>query len=94
MQYTTSVEMYVNKAQDFRSKQMWWDSNLHWVWKQTLNHFAKLAKWLSSIVNTYMYDEKNVCFYHVTYALRVNPYSLITLISRIFLLETGAIYQI
>ena len=28
MHYTTSVEMYVNKAQDFRSKQMRWDSNL------------------------------------------------------------------
>ena len=35
------------------------------VRKRTPNHLTKLAKWLSCIMNTYLY-RAFVCFYHVT----------------------------
>ena len=36
----------------------------HLVPKRTLNHVAKLAKWLSCVISTYLCT---VCYYHVTY---------------------------
>ena len=38
----------------------------HLVHKQTLNHLATLAKWLSCVVSTYLYDATE-CYCHVTY---------------------------
>ena len=39
------------------NKHKWqqWDSNPQPVCKRTLNHLAKLAKWLSCVVSTYLY---------------------------------------
>ena len=39
------------------NKRKWqqWDSNPQLVRKRTLNHLAKLAKWLSCVVSTYLY---------------------------------------
>ena len=45
-----------------------WTHN-HLVHKRTLNHSAKLAKWLSCVVSTYLYGHLTVCSCHVTYAL-------------------------
>ena len=42
----------------------------HLVRKPTLNHLAKLAKWLSCIVGTNLYGVLTVCCYHVTYAFQ------------------------
>ena len=44
------------------------------VYKRTLKHLAKLAKWLSCVVTAYLYG----AFDHVTYALfRVNLPSIV-----------------
>ena len=49
----------------------------HLVYKQTLNHLAKLAKWLSCVGSTYPCSAFTVCSYHVTYVLQSEstPYS-------------------
>ena len=36
----------------------------HLIHKPTLNHLVKLAKWLSSVVGTYLYSAF-VCYHHV-----------------------------
>ena len=41
------------------------------VRKRTPNHLTKLAKWLSCIMNTYLY-RAFVCFYHVTYTFQTS----------------------
>ena len=39
----------------------------HWVHKQTLNHLAKLAKWLSCVLSTYLYGALTVYSYYIMY---------------------------
>ena len=39
----------------------------HLVLEWTLMHLAKLAKWLSCVVSTYLYDAFYCMLYHVTY---------------------------
>ena len=51
----------------------------HLARKQRLNHLDKLLKWLKCIVSTYLHGAIIVCFYHVTYAFRVNLHSVIIL---------------
>ena len=48
----------------------------HLVCKWTLNHLAKLAKWLSCVVSTYLYGAF-VCYFHVTctFQSESSPYS-------------------
>ena len=48
----------------------WARTHNHLVHKQTPNHLAKLAKWLSRAVSTYLYGTLTVCSYHVTYAFQ------------------------
>ena len=50
--------------------------------KRTLNHLAKLTKWLSCVVNTYLSGSLTACFYHVIYAFRVNLHSAFGWMSR------------
>ena len=40
------------------------------VRKQTLNHLAKLVKWLSCVVSTYLYGAFDGMYYYVTYAIQ------------------------
>ena len=44
-------------------------SHNHLVHKWTLNHLAKLTKWLCCIVSSYLYGTVHLtlCYYHVTY---------------------------
>ena len=42
----------------------------HSVHKRTLNHSAKLVKWLSCIVSNYLYGALTVCYYHVMCAFQ------------------------
>ena len=57
---------------------MQWDLKpRHLFCKRTLNHLAKLAKWLSCFVSIDRYGTLTVCFDHVTYAVRVNLHSAI-----------------
>ena len=39
----------------------------HSVRKRTFNNLAKLTKWLSCVVSTYLSVHLAVCYYHVTY---------------------------
>ena len=48
----------------------------HLVFKRTLNHVAKLAKWLNCVVSTYLY----VAFYIMSCkSFRVNPHAIVCL---------------
>ena len=42
----------------------------HLVCKWALNHLAKLAKWLSYVMSTYLYCTFGWCFYHVWYVFQ------------------------
>ena len=56
----------LNKIKNTRECNGTWTHN-HLVPKWTLNHLAKLAKWLSCVVSTYLYDAFDCMFlsYHV-----------------------------
>ena len=45
----------------------WIRTHNHLVHKRTLNHLAKLAKWLSCVVSTYLYGafERCICTVHL-----------------------------
>ena len=60
----------------------------HLVCKRTLNHLAKLAKWLSSVLLWVLIRtvHLSVCFYHVTYAFQCKS---ILWMLRNSLLKTG-----
>ena len=52
----------VKKLLAWSRRHIWSLSDSNWIWthnhlvrKQTLNHLAKLAKWLSCVVSTYLY---------------------------------------
>ena len=67
----------------------------HLVPQQTLNHLARLAKWMSCVVSTYLYSALTV--YHVTYAFIVNLHSAVawnSWMSRYSLLEAGKTSEI
>ena len=69
------------KLQDFLSDcNETWTHN-HLVRKRTLNHLAKLAKWLSSVVNTYLYGAFDCMFYHAlgTFQSESTLYSCLSL---------------
>ena len=67
----------------------------HLVCKQTLNHLAKLAKWLSCVVSTYLYGAFDCML--LSYHVRVSEW-IHTLecakISRNSLLEAGVISEV
>ena len=44
--------------------------------KGILDHFPKLSKWLSCIVNTYLCGALVVRFYHIAYSFRLNLHSV------------------
>ena len=60
-----------------------WTQN-HLVHKRTLNHLAKLAKWLSYFWSTYLYGAFDWMFLscHVCTRFRVIPHSLVVWMSR------------
>ena len=58
-----------------QKKKNWSDCNWtrtqnHLIHKRTLNHLAKLAKWWSCVLSTYLYGALTVCSCHVTYAFQ------------------------
>ena len=60
------------------------------VRKQTLNHLAKPAKWLSCVVSTYLYGAFDYILLSCQCTrFRVNLHSTVAWISRNSLLETG-----
>ena len=75
---------------------MWSDCNWtrtqnHLVLKWTLNHLAKLAKWLSCVLSTYLYG----CTWLYVLVMsstrfRVNPHFIVPWMSRNSLLQSGA----
>ena len=48
----------------------WTRTHNHFFPKRTLNHLAKLAKWLNGVMSTYLYVDLTVCFFHVTYTFQ------------------------
>ena len=66
------------------------------VRKWTLNHLAKLAKWLSCVVSTYLHGAFDcmllTCMSRTRF--RVNLYSIVAQMSRNSLLKTGAISEV
>ena len=48
----------------------WTRTDNHLIHKRTLNHLAKLAKWLSYVVSSYLYGALTVCSYHVRHAFQ------------------------
>ena len=48
----------------------WTRTQNHLVLKRTLNHLAKLAKWLSCVLSTFCTVHLTVCSCHVTYAFQ------------------------
>ena len=62
----------------------------HLVRKWTLNHLAKLAKWLSCVVSIYLYDAFDMSRTH----FRVNAHSIVAWMSMNFLLKAGAISEV
>ena len=66
----------------------------HFVCKWKLNHLANLATWLSSVASTYLCNALD-CVVIITRArFRVNPPSIVALMARNFLLETGATSEV
>ena len=59
--------------------------------KRTLNHLAKLTKWLSCVLSTYLYGAFDCMFLscHVR-VFRVNPHSIVGWLSRKSLLEADS----
>ena len=76
----------------------WTRTNNHLVHKRTLNHLAKLAKWLSCVLSTFMVYEYIYGVWCIwLYVLimsrarfRVNPHSLVAWMSRNYLLKAVA----
>ena len=55
VRYQKCFFMYFKSFCINKHKWQQWDSNPQPVCKRTLNHLAKLAKWLSRVVSTYLY---------------------------------------
>ena len=66
----------------------------HFAHKRTFNRVAKLAKWWTCVVSTYLYGALTVCFYHVTYTFRGNIRFVNVWISRNSMLETSSISKV
>ena len=60
---------------------VWWNNYL--VCKRTLNHLAKLARWFSCVVSTYLYGAFGCMFlsWHVLVS-EWNPHSIVAWMSR------------
>ena len=67
----------------------WTRSQNHLIHKRTLNYLAKLSKWLSCVVSTYLYVL-------VTSRMRfkVNPQFIVAWMSRNSLLEAGGKFEV
>ena len=87
------------------SDSSWIRTHNQLVRKQTLNHLAKLAKWLNCVVSIYMYCAFDGEYLYVLciwlYVIimlhtrfRVNLHSIVAWMSRHSLLETGAISEV
>ena len=61
----------------------WTRSQNHLVRKRTLNYLAKLEKWLSCVLSTYLYYAVNCMFFSCTH-FRVNPDSIVSRLYRSF----------
>ena len=79
----------VKKLLAWSRRHIWSLSDSNWIWthnhlvrKQTLNHLAKLAKWLSCVVSTYLYGAFDCMSSSITWSsmsFRVNPHSKVCL---------------
>ena len=61
----------------------WTRSQNHLVRKRTLNYLAKLEKWLTCVLSTYLYYAVNCMFFSCTH-FRVNPDSIVSRLYRPF----------
>ena len=66
----------------------------HLVHKLTLNHLAKLVKWLSCVVSTYLHSIFDCLSFSCQTCFRVNPHSVVAWMWRNSLLKTGAISEV
>ena len=72
----------------------WTRTHNHLVHKRTLNHLAKLVKWLSCVVSTYLEGASDRMFFIISSTrFRVSPHSIVGWISRKSLHETGKYSQ-
>ena len=60
----------------------WTQTQNHLVRKRTLNHLAKLGKWLSCVLNTYLYSAFDCMFVSCHVCVRVKPHSIVAWMSR------------
>ena len=65
----------------------------HLVRKRTLNHLAKLAKWLSCVVSAYLYGAFNCVFFSCHIRVLKWIYTLNAWMSKNSLLKTGEIFE-
>ena len=73
----------------------WTLAQNHLVRKQTFNYLAKLAKWLNFVLSTYLYA--GIWLYVLVMSrtrFRMHPYSIVSWISRNWLLVGGAISEV
>ena len=69
----------------------WTRTQNHWVLKRALNHLAKLTKWLNCVLSSYMYGAFDCIILSCPVRVfRVNPHSIVALLSGNTLLEAGA----
>ena len=66
----------------------------HFVCKWKLNHLANLATWLSSVASTYLCSALDCVVIMSRARFRVNPHSIVALMARNSLLETGATSEV
>ena len=69
-------------------------THYYFVRKWKLNHLANLATWLSCVASTYLCSAFNCVIIMSRARFKVNPPSIVTLMSRNSLLETGAISEV
>ena len=84
-----------NRCNIWRFKWLQRDSNPHSLRKRILNHLARLPKWLSCVVSTYLYSAFDSMLLSMSHTrLRSNLCSIVASISRNSLLEIGAISEV
>ena len=89
-------ELLARKKRDIWSLS---DSNVsrthnHLICKRTLNHLAKITKWLSWVVSAYLYGAFDLIFLSCHVRVSEWMYTICSSMSRTSLLETGAICEI
>ena len=78
-EYLNKKLRYVFLTKKILSACNWTRTQNHVVLKRTLNHLAKLAKWVSCVLSTYLCDAFDCMFfsYHSRKRFRMNPHSIV-----------------